>query len=158
MLQMDRDRFWFEAWFRYAWNPDRDEKTEKLYWAKRFAEIYKLRTEQGEMLRKSLEAAGRCAPKILGRVGITEGNRQSMSLGMTMSELTNVNEYRPNLELWKSVARKGEQPDDWIRTETAGREHIGETPFDMVDEVEQLAGQAYRQMQALMGELGASGR
>lgn len=153
LLQMDRDRFWFEAWFRYAWNPDRDEKTEKLYWAKRFAEIYKLRTEQGEMLRKSLEAAGRCAPKILGRVGITEGNRQSMSLGMTMSELTNVNEYRPNLELWKSVARKGEQPDDWIRTETAGREHIGETPFDMVDEVEQLAGQAYRQMQALMGEL-----
>ncbi len=154
LLQMDRDRFWFEAWFRYAWNPDRDERTERLYWAKHFAECYGLLPRQGEMLRKVVEAAGRCAPQILGRVGITEGNRQSMSLGMTMSQLTNVNEYRPNPELWKSVARRGEQPDDWIRTEEQGMEHIGETPFDMVEETEALAAEAHFGMQELLKEVG----
>lgn len=139
LLQIDRDEIWFRAWFRYGWKPDRDEQTESLYWGEVFAEKYHISPENGRLLLEAMEAAGRCAPKLLGRVGITEGNRQTLSLGMTMSELTNVKKYRPNLELWNSVARKGEQPDDYIRTETEGGYHVGETPYDMAEEVMQLA-------------------
>ena len=135
LLQLDRDWLWYEAWFRYAWNPERNEQTEALYWTKRLAEHYGLELERAEQLRQAVESAGHIAPKILGRIGITEGNRQTFSLGMTMSQITNVNRYGPNRELWNSVARRGEQPDDYITNEVAGQPHIGETPYDTIAEV-----------------------
>jgi len=135
ILQIERDWMWYEAWFRYAWNPNRDEKDEAMYWTRRIAEQYSCGEKEASLLLEAMESAGQCAPKILGRIGITEGNRQTFSLGMTMSQLTNVVKYRPNRELWSSVARKGEQPDDYIRKELAGEPHIGETPCDMIQEV-----------------------
>lgn len=135
LFQLDRDWMWYEAWFRYAWNTNRDEKDEALYWTKRIAEQYSCSEQDAKLLREAMESAGRCAPKILGRIGITEGNRQTYSLGMTMSQLTNVKRYGPNRELWHSVARKGEQPDDYVKRELANEPHIGETPYDMIEEV-----------------------
>ena len=152
LLQMDRDRIWFMSWFRYAWNPDRDEETEILYWSREFAAQYGLTVSQGRKLLEAMEAAGRCAPTILGRVGITEGNRQTLSLGMTMSEFTNVKNYRPNLELWHSVARKGEQPQEYVDRELAGQPHIGETPYDMAELVDGLAEKAVQAYRAMIEE------
>lgn len=152
LLQMDRDRIWFTSWFRYAWNPDRDEETEILYWSREFAAQYGLTVSQGRKLLEAMEAAGRCAPTILGRVGITEGNRQTLSLGMTMSEFTNVKNYRPNLELWHSVARKGEQPQEYVDRELAGQPHIGETPYDMAELVDGLAEKAVQAYRAMIEE------
>lgn len=150
LLQMDRDYIWFAAWFRYAWNPNREENTEMEHWVNVFAKHYRVSSESARKLLISQENAGQCAPKILGRVGITEGNRQTMSLGMTMSQFTNVNRYRPNKELWDSVARKGEQPDDYIQKELAGEAHIGETPYDMISEVSAHAEKALRLMEEVM--------
>ena len=135
LLQMDRDFIWFAAWFRYAWNPNRDEETEKLYWTQVFAKRYDLTMEQAGKVLAASEDICQCAPKLLGRIGITEGNRQTLSLGMTMSQLTNAVRHRPNKELYHSVARKGEQPDAFIQKELAGEAHIGETPEDMMEEV-----------------------
>lgn len=135
MLQLDRDWMWYEAWFRYAWNPERDEKDESLYWTKRVGEHYQIDSQAAGLLVEAMNSAGQIAPKILGRIGITEGNRQTFSLGMTLSQITNVNRYGPNRELWHSVARAGEQPDDYITKELAGRPHVGETPYDMIEEV-----------------------
>ncbi|MCR2045797.1 hypothetical protein NSB25_00655 [Acetatifactor muris] len=149
LLQADRDRIWFEAWFRYAVQPDREEAVEKAYWAARFAALYELSGEDGALLLEAMEAAGRCAPRLLGRVGITEGNRQTFSLGMTMSQLTNVSRYRPNLELWNSVAVRGEQPEEYVRREQEGLPHIGETPYDCVEEVAALADEARTKFQAI---------
>lgn len=67
-----------------------------------------------------------------------------------MSQFTNVNRYRPNKELWNSVARKGEQPDDYIQKELAGEAHIGETPYDMISEVSAHAQKALRLMEEVM--------
>jgi hypothetical protein len=142
--QLDRDWMWYSAWFRYAWNPDRTEKTEYLYWDEEIAKHYKCSREGARYLLDAMEAAANCAPKILGRVGITEGNRQTMSLGMLMSQLTNVVRYRPNRELWKSVARAGEQPDDFIIKELNKEPHVGETPYDLAEEVEYLLSKADR--------------
>lgn len=136
--QLNRDWMWFEAWFRYAWNPDRTPKTEYSYWTQRIAEHYGCSTQGAKYLLDSMETAAYCLPKILGRVGITEGNRQTMSLGMLMSQLTNVIRYRPNRELWNSVARVGEQPEDYILRELNHQPHIGETPYDLMDELEAL--------------------
>lgn len=138
LTQLHRDWLWYEAWFRYAWNPWRPEEEEKEYWKRRLACQYGMPEENAGSLLKALEAMGLCAPKILGRVGITEGNRQTMSLGMTMSQLTNVIKYRPNRELWHSVAAVGEQPDDYWRKEKEGLPHVGETPFDLVEDLEYL--------------------
>lgn len=135
LLQMDRDWLWYEAWFRYAWNPGRDEKTEKIYWTHRLAVHFGCEETCAARLLDAMESAGQCAPKILGRVGITEGNRQTFSLGMTMSQLTNAGRYRPNPELWHSVARRGEQPDEFVQKERRGQPHIGETPLDTIEEV-----------------------
>ena len=114
-MQLDRDWMWYETWFRYAWNPDRDEKTEKLYWIERLAEHYGCTRQSAEKMLEAIECAGQLAPRNLRRIGITEGNRQTWSLGMTLSEMTNVRRYRPNLELWHSVGGKGEQPDEYVQ-------------------------------------------
>lgn len=155
LLQMDRDYIWYAAWFRYAWNPNRDENTERDYWVSFFAKHYKISVKSAEKLLVSQENAAQCAPKILGRVGITEGNRQTMSLGMTMSQFTNVNRFRPNKELWYSVARKGEQPDDYMKKEISGEPHVGETPYDCVKEITCHANKAVDYCQAVLEEEGS---
>lgn len=156
LLQMDRDYIWYQAWFRYAWNPNHDENTEKEYWGHVFEKQYGITYDAGRLLLDAFEAAGQCAPKILGRIGITEGNRQTLSLGMTMSQLTNVVRYRPNKELWYSVARKGEQPDDYIAKELKGEKHIGETPFDMIEEVTYQAERARSKFTKALNLIGES--
>lgn len=150
LLQMDRDHIWFAAWFRYAWNPDREENTEREYWANVFARHYGISRESAEKLLAAQENAAQCAPKLLGRVGITEGNRQTLSLGMSMSQFTNVTRFRPNRELWESVARKGEQPDDYMKKEVNREPHLGETPYDCVEEVSAHAKKALALCEAVI--------
>lgn len=153
LLQIDRDWMWFEAWFRYAWNTNRNENDEALYWTKRIVEEYGCNYAEAKLLMEAMESAGQCAPKLLGRVGITEGNRQTHSLGMTMSQLTNVKRYGPNLELWDSVARKGEQLDDYVQKELAGELHIGETPNDLIEEVMSDANSSLEKCQVALNNL-----
>lgn len=150
LLQMDRDHIWFAAWFRYAWNPDREENTEREYWENVFARHYGISRGSAEKLLAAQENAAQCAPKLLGRVGITEGNRQTLSLGMSMSQFTNVTRFRPNRELWESVARKGEQPDDYMKKEVNREPHLGETPYDCVEEVSAHAKKALALCEAVI--------
>lgn len=155
LLQMNRDYIWFAAWFRYAWNPDREENTEREHWENVFARHYGISREMAEKLLTAQENLAKCAPKLLGRVGITEGNRQTLSLGMSMSQFTNVTRFRPNRELWESVARKGEQPDDYMIKEINKEQHLGETPYDCVEEVIAHAEKALdlcREVAAAQGE------
>lgn len=141
--QVDRDWIWFEAWFRYAWNPDRDGNAEKLHWISRLEEKYGSR-EAAEQLLHAYEAFGTCAPKLLRRFGITQGNRQTMSLGMTMSQLTNPERYVPWSELWESHAPQGERLEEFVLKQLAGMPHLGETPLDIVEEVERSSEEASR--------------
>lgn len=150
LLQMDRDQLWFQAWFRYAWNPFRDETTEKEHWANVFATRYQQTKTAGQLILEAEEELAQCAPKLLGRVGITEGNRQTFSLGMTMAQLTAAASFRPNLELWHSVARKGEQLQEFVAKEVAGQPHLGETPLDCVAEVRRHYQLALKKLQQVV--------
>ncbi len=156
--QLDRDWLWYEAWFRYAWDPDRDPQLERAYWIERIAAHFGCGTEGGELMFEAIDAAGEIAPRILRRVGITEGNRQTMSLGMTMPQFTHVKKFRPNYELWKSASTPGEIPDEYVERELKGESHWGETPLDMIAEVRYYAAKAKEKIKAAGEFMGDSGR
>ncbi|MEI7025568.1 hypothetical protein [Paenibacillus sp. y28] len=141
LRQLDRDWLWFATWFRYAWNPDRDPAAERHYWTGVFARIYGS-PEAGEAILDAYEASGQCAPKLLRRFGITEGNRQTMSLGMTMSQLTNPERHMPWPDLWESQAPEGERLEQYIVKKLKGDPHVGETPPEIIADAERHAEEA----------------
>src|ERR1044071_7411812 len=40
LKQWERDWIWFEAWARYAWNPDVEPKADRDYWVRRLTTRY----------------------------------------------------------------------------------------------------------------------
>ena len=141
LRQIDRDWIWYAAWFRYAWNPDRDPDAEKQYWSELLGERYGSR-EAGLAILEAYESSGECAPKLLRRFGITEGNRQTMSLGMTMSQLTNPERHMPWPDLWESQSPQGERLEEYIGRELQGEPHVGETPVDIIADAERHSNDA----------------
>ncbi len=133
LQQIDRDWMWFSAWARYAWNPDIDEATDRDYWLTRLAERFGARAAPD--ILDALNDAGECAPRLLRRFGITEGNRQTMALGMTLDQLVSPEKYRPFPELWESQSPPGERLGEYIEREIRGEPHEGETPPKIIDEV-----------------------
>jgi hypothetical protein len=133
-LQFDRDWIWFEAWARYAWNPNRDPAAERQYWIGRVAEKYGSREAAAHIL-DAYELSGVCAPRLLPRIGITEGNRQSLTLGMLMTQLIDPERYNALTLLWEGDAPPGERLDDYVRKELQHQPHSGETPVGVAAEV-----------------------
>lgn len=141
LQQIDRDWMWFEAWARYAWNPDIDEATDRAYW------VGKLTSQFGsehaaQLVLDALNDAGECAPRILRRYGITEGNRQTMSLGMTLDQLVAPDKYRAFPELWESQSPPGERLQEYVDREWNRQPHEGETPVSINQEVLDFAARA----------------
>ncbi len=153
LKQIYRDWLWYEVWFRYAWNPELDPRTEKLYWADRLSAHFGCDIDSGKMLLEAIECAGEIGPRILRRVGITEGNRQTMSLGMRMTQFTHVKKFRPNIQLWESVSTPGEIPDKHVEREIKGERHFGETPLNMVEEIRYYAERAQQMIDAVKDKI-----
>jgi hypothetical protein len=147
LKQWDRDWMWFEAWARYAWNPDIPEAADREYWIARLTEMYGT-AQAAERILAAYNDAGECAPRILRRFGITEGNRQTMSLGMTLDQLVNPQKYRPYEELWKSQSPPGERLDEYAGREWANEPHEGETPPQIIREVLEFSQQAVDAIEA----------
>jgi hypothetical protein len=139
--QLDRDWIWFEAWARYAWNPNRDPQEEHQYWARRFAERFGSEAA-GTHLLNAYELSGACAPMLLPRIGITEGNREVFSLGMTMPQLIDANRFNPAQTLWTGDAPEGERLYDYVSEEAAHKPHHGQTPVGVADEAAALSARA----------------
>ena len=131
LLQWNRDWIWFEAWARYAWNPDIPEKTDHDYWIARLAEHYGNPNAAGKIL-EAYNAAGEVAPRLIRRFGITEGNRQTLSLGMTLDELVNPKKYSALPDLWESQAPPGERLQEYVKKEWNHQPHEGETPVSII--------------------------
>jgi hypothetical protein len=145
--QWERDWIWFEAWARYAWKPDIPEAADREYWIARLTEMYGTR-EAGEKILDAYNDAGECAPRILRRFGITEGNRQTMSLGMTLDQLVKAKTYKPYEELWKSQSPPGERLDEYANRQWANQPHEGETPPQIIREVLEFSQQAVAAIEA----------
>jgi hypothetical protein len=147
LKQWERDWIWFEAWGRYAWNPDIDEKTDRAYWVSRLAEMYGS-NEAAEKILDAYNDSGECAPRILRRFGITEGNRQTMSLGMTLDQLVRPERYRPWPELWESQSPPGERLQEYVKREWNKQSHEGETPPQIIAQVLDFSKKAVDEIEA----------
>jgi hypothetical protein len=146
LKQWQRDWIWFEAWARYGWNPDIDDATDQAYWLDRIGSHYG--SAAAENILAAYNDSGECAPRILRRFGITEGNRQTLSLGMTLDELVNPKKYNEFTELWESQAPPGERLREYADREWNHETHEGETPPQICNEVLDFSKKAVDEIEA----------
>ncbi len=144
LLQIDRDIMWYKAWGRYAWKKNRERKEEQHYWGRTLAREYGLRNKDGKNVLMALEESGEIAPKLLRTFGISDGNRQTLLLGMFMSQLVNPYKYRVYPSFITSSGPDKEILIDWAEKEWMGLAHRGETPPQIIMEVEQHAKHAVK--------------
>ncbi|HVW14712.1 MAG TPA: hypothetical protein VHB54_12835 [Mucilaginibacter sp.] len=135
LLEMDRDWIWYKEWSRYAWNCRRDRDKETAYWSQQLAGRYGCGKASGKEILDAYEQSGEIAPKILRRFGITDGNRQTMTLGMTMSELVDPEKYGLFSLLYNSEGPEGEMLSEYALKEWKHEPHHGETPVKVADDI-----------------------
>lgn len=129
LLQIDRDWMWYKAWGRYAWSDQRGD--DKAYWKRLLADYYGISKEAAEHLLNAYDESGEIAPKLLRRFGITEGNRQTLLLGMTMGELVNPYKYTIYPGFYESCGPQGEKLIEYVEKEWKHEQHVGELPLDI---------------------------
>ena len=129
LKQLDRDWMWYQAWGRYAWNDQRGD--DKSYWRQQLADYYGIDTASAAKILNAYDEAGEIAPKLLRRFGITEGNRQTLLLGMTMGELVNPYKYTIYPGFYESCGPEGEKLIEYVEKEWNGEPHKGELPLDI---------------------------
>jgi hypothetical protein len=157
LLQTDRDWIWFQSWARYAWNPNRDPDKEHVFWVDQFSQRFGT-PAAGEHLLAAYELSGICAPKLLPRIGITEGNRQVLSLGMTMPQLIDAKRFNPAETLWTGDAPDGERLDEWVGNEINHKPHHGESSLGVAAEVAESSAKAVTEAEAASPGITASAR
>ncbi len=135
LLQIDRDWMWYKGWSRYAWKAKRDRNSEMIYWSGLLANQFGLNKDASLNVLKAYEAAGEIAPKILRRFGITDGNRQTMTLGMLMPQLINPHRFGVISLLYDSEGPEGEMLIEYAEKEWKGLPHVGETPIRGINEI-----------------------
>jgi hypothetical protein len=143
LLQIERDWIWYKAWARYAWKAKRDRDEEINYWGGLLAEKYGCSLKDGRFILKAYEETGEIAPKLLRRFGITDGNRQTLTLGMLMTQLINPYRYGLFTLLYDSEAPEGEMLLDYADKQAKGVAAKGETPVQVIMDVRHHAGIAY---------------
>ena len=157
LMQMDRDWIWYQAWARYAWNPERDPAKERAYWVAQFAQRFGT-TDAAQHLLAAYELSGICAPKLLPRIGITEGNREVLALGMTMPQLIDAARFNPAETLWTGDAPDGERLDEYVANEVNHKPHHGETPIAVAAEVAASSAKAVTEAEAAAPGISARAR
>ncbi|MBS7564885.1 hypothetical protein KHS38_10755 [Mucilaginibacter sp. Bleaf8] len=135
LYQLDRDWIWYKEWSRYAWNCHRDRNSEINYWGQQLAARYGCTAQQGKAILEAYEQAGEISPQILRRVGITDGNRQTMTLGMLMSQFVNPEKFGLFSLLYNSEAPEGEILSEYAEKEWKHQPHVGETPVQVATDV-----------------------
>jgi hypothetical protein len=134
LLEMDRDKMWYQTWSRYAWNCNRDRTSEITYYSDLLGNTYGCSTHGREIL-EAYEQTGEIAPKLLRRFGITDGNRQTLLLGMFMSQLVNPVKYNAYPSFYESNGPVGEILTEYAEKEWNKQTHTGETPPQIAEEV-----------------------
>jgi len=135
LRQWERDWMWFEAWARYAWNPDIDPAADRAWWLDQLAAFYGTPRDAAEKILDAINDDGEVAPRLIRRFGITEGNRETLSLGLTLDELVHPEKYRVEPDLWESQSPPGERLKDYAEREWANQPHAGETPPQIIREI-----------------------
>ncbi len=152
-LEMDRDWIWYKEWARYAWNCHRDRENEVKYWSEELANKYGCTPQQGRDILEAYEQSGEVSPKILRRFGITDGNRQTMTLGMLMNQLVDPEKYGAIALLYNSEAPEGETITEYAAKEWNHQPHIGETPIKVIDDIIEEGQKAVQSIDKAQGNI-----
>ncbi|PTN09552.1 hypothetical protein [Mangrovibacterium marinum] len=152
LLEMDRDWIWYAAWGRYAWKAKRDSLDEVNYWSGRLNDFYGSKTA-GENILKAYEEAGEIAPKLLRSFGISDGNRQTLLLGMFMGQLVNPQKYNVYSNFWSSSGPLKEVLQVYAEKEFKGEAHQGETPPQIAAQVVEHGRKAVGAIDAVSGQI-----
>ncbi|HEY9003496.1 MAG TPA: hypothetical protein VIM89_19215 [Mucilaginibacter sp.] len=153
LLEMERDWIWYKEWSRYAWNCRRDRTEEVKYWSRLLAERFGCDEVHGKEILEAYEQSGEIAPKILRRFGITDGNRQTMTLGMTMSELVDPEKYGLFSLLYNSEGPEGEMLSEYALKEWKHEPHKGETPVKVIDDIMEEGHKAVEAIEQASGNI-----
>lgn len=153
LLQIERDWIWYSAWSRYAWKSKRDRNQEIDYWSALFASKFGCSKDAGKKILTAYEESGEIAPKLLRRFGITDGNRQTLTLGMLMTQLINPYRYGLFTLLYEGESPEGEMLIDYAEKEWRGQQHIGETPVKIAKEVKDHAQKAMDAIRAALSSV-----
>lgn len=135
LMQIDRDWIWNKEWARYAWNCHRDRNDEIQYWDKQLGDYYGVNDVDARKIQTAYDESGEIAPKLLRRFGITEGNRQTLLLGMFVSQLINPYKYTIYPGFYESCGPEGEKLVEYVEKEWKHEVHVGELPLDIVNQV-----------------------
>jgi hypothetical protein len=114
---------------------------------RRLAEKYGT-PEAAEKILDAYNDSGECAPRIVRRFGITEGNRQTMALGMTLDQLWRPERYSELPDLWESDAPPGERIKVYVEREWKKQSHEGETPPSINKEILDFSAKAVQAIDA----------
>ncbi|GLB49605.1 alpha-d-galacturonidase [Neptunitalea lumnitzerae] len=137
LLEMERDWIWYKAWSRYAWKSNRDRKEEIDYWGDLLSTKFGTDEVAGKQILEAYEQSGEIAPKTLRKFGITEGNRQTLLLGMFESQLVNPYKWRVYPGFYESCGPLGEILIEYAKKEWEHTPHEGETPVQIIREIKQ---------------------
>lgn len=133
--QLYRDWIWYKTWGRYAWKCNRERSEEMNYWNGQLGTFYGMSAQDASNIRTAYEESGEIAPKLLRRFGITEGNRQTLLLGMFMSQLVNPYKYTIYPGFYESCGPEGEKLIEYVEKEWKKQPHAGELPLDIIAQV-----------------------
>lgn len=148
LLQIERDWIWYAAWSRYAWKSNRDRNEEINYWSRLIGAKYGCSPEKAVQILEAYEQSGEIAPKLLRRFGITDGNRQTLTLGMLMTQLINPTRYGLFTLMYESESPVGEMLTEYAEKEWKKQPHIGETPVQIIREVKEHGKKAVAAIEA----------
>ena len=146
--QLYRDWLWYKTWGRYAWDSRRDYTEEGSYWDKWLSDFYGMQGTASSDIRRALDEAGEIAPKLLRRFGITEGNRQTLLLGMTMAQLVNPYKFNVYPGFYESCGPEGEKLIEYAEKEFKHEEHVGELPLAVVSQCQRHGDAAVRNIES----------
>jgi hypothetical protein len=149
LLQIERDWIWYKAWSRYAWKANRNREDEINYWSGELATKFGCSNADGRKILEAYEESGEIAPKLLRRFGITDGNRQTLTLGMLMTQLINPYRYGLFTLLYEGESPEGEMLIDYADKEWKHQKHIGETPVQIIKEVKLHGDKAVQAIEAV---------
>ncbi len=144
LLQINRDELWYKAWARYAWNNHYTKAEDDNYWTLYFRDQYHCDFQSAQNILKAYNEFGEISPKLTRTFGISDGNRQTMLLGMQMSQLVNPKKWTVYDSFIASNGPIGERLVDYIQKEINGEQHNGETPHQIIEEIKNHADQAIK--------------
>ncbi|MCD8185106.1 MAG: hypothetical protein LUD68_01195 [Rikenellaceae bacterium] len=134
LKEIERDWIWYQTWSRYAWKVDRDRAEEIDFWSAKLAQMYGTDLHHGRQIMTAYDEFAEIAPKLLRKFGITEGNRQTLLLGMFMSQLVNPAKWRVYPGFHDSCGPVGERLQEYVRKAWNNQPHVGEIPPQLIAE------------------------